>query len=377
MADTIPTLDLIAQYRTIEAEVREAVRGVLETQRFILGPQVQQFEREVAEFIGCAHAVGVSSGTDALLAALMALGIGPGDEVVTTPFTFFATAGAIHRLGATPVFVDVEPQTLCLDAAAAVEAVNDRTRAVIPVHLYGCSAEMAPLLDLAQERDVAIVEDAAQSIGAEYRGRMTGTLGAFGCFSFFPSKNLGGIGDGGLVTTDDDDRAALLRRLRAHGAEPKYHHHLVGGNFRLDALDAAVLRVKLRHLGDWNRARRAVATRYQEMLIDASLVDADGPVFALPPLQGRGTHVFHQYNLQVERRDALREALAAQGILTAIYYPLPLHMQPCFADLGYAEGDMPVTEKAASEVLALPMYPELTEEQQRRVVDAIADFYRT
>jgi len=377
MKPPIPTLDLTAQYRTIQDEVLDVVREVFESQRFILGPEVQAFEREIADFIGCTHAIGVSSGTDALLAALMALGIGPGDEVVTTPFTFFATAGAIHRTGATPVFADVDADTLCLDPAAAVAAVTERTRAVIPVHLYGYASEMGPLLDLARQRGVAIIEDAAQSIGADYRGRMTGTLGEFGCFSFFPSKNLGGIGDGGLVTTGDDDHAELLLRLRAHGAKPKYYHHLVGGNFRLDALDAAVLRVKLRHLDGWNQGRRAVAARYERMLLDAGLVSADGPVYSLPPREGRGKHVFHQYVVRVTRRDALRDDLAEQGIQTAIYYPIPLHLQPCFADLGYGTGDMPVAEQAAGEVLALPMYAELTEAQQRHVVDAIADFFRT
>ena len=377
MPGTIPTVDLVAQYRTIEAEVREAVHGVLASQYFILGPEVQAFEREVATYLGCTHAVGVSSGTDALLAALMALDVGPGDEVVTTPFTFFATAGAVHRLGARPVFVDVDPTTLCIDPTAAADAVGDHTRALIPVHLFGCSAEMGPLLELSRQRDVAIVEDAAQSIGADFDGRMTGTLGAYGCFSFFPSKNLGGIGDGGLVTTNDDDRAELLLRLRAHGSKPKYFHHIVGGNFRLDAINAAVLRVKLRHLEAWNRARRRVAARYQELMEDAALVSPDGPVFSLPHPDGQGRHVFHQYVMRVARRDGLRDALAAQGITTAVYYPIPLHLQPCFADLGYSEGDLPVAERATREVLALPMYPELTDDQQRRVVNAIAEFFRS
>ena len=377
MSLPIPMLDLTTQFRSIEDEVHGAVHRVLASQHFILGPEVQAFEREVADFLGCAHAVGVSSGTDALLAALMALGIGPGDEVVTTPFTFFATAGAIHRLGARPVFVDVDPATLCIDPGAAAAAVGPHTRAVIPVHLFGYSANMDPLLDLSRERGVAIVEDAAQSIGADFDRRMTGTLGAYGCFSFFPSKNLGGIGDGGLVTTDDDDRAELLFRLRAHGSKPKYFHHMVGGNFRLDAINAAVLRVKLRHLGEWNRGRRRNATRYRELMKDASLVGADGPVFSLPPPDGHGRHVFHQYVVRVADRDALRDALASQGIATAVYYPIPLHLQPCFADLGYDEGDLPVAEQATREVLALPMFPELTDQQQRRVVDAIAAFFRS
>ncbi len=371
----VPSLDLIAQYATIREEVNEAVTRVLESQRFILGPEVTRFEDEIAGYLGCAHAIGVSSGTDALLAALMALQIGPGDEVITTPFTFFATAGAVHRLGARPVFVDVEPRTLNLDPESVARAVTDRTRAIIPVHIFGKSADMAAILGIAASHDLSVIEDAAQSIGADLRGAQTGTLGALGCFSFFPSKNLGGIGDGGLVTCNDDGLADDVRRLRAHGSRPKYFHHVVGGNFRLDAINAAVLRVKLRHLDGWIEGRRAAARRYAELMDAAGLRGADGPVLALPPGDEGGRHVFHQYVIRAHRRDELQAHLGACGVGTAVYYPRPLHLQPCFAELRYAAGDLPHSEAASLEVLALPMYPELTRELQAHVVDTIADFY--
>ncbi len=375
MSPRVPSLDLLAQYATIRDEVNAAVNGVLESQRFILGPEVAALESEIADYLGCAHAIGVSSGTDALLAALMALGIGPGDEVITTGFTFFATAGAVHRLGGRPVFVDVDPATLNLDPERVADAVTERTRAIVPVHIFGKTADMDALQDVARRHGLAVIEDACQSIGADHRGAMTGTLGELGCFSFFPSKNLGGIGDGGLVTTSDDGLADEVRRLRAHGSKPKYFHHVVGGNFRLDAINAAVLRVKLRHLDAWTEGRRRAARRYADLFAAAGLLSTDGPVLALPPGDDGGKHVFHQYVIRARERDALQQHLGDSGVGTAVYYPRPLHLQPCFADLGYGEGDFPHSERASLEVLALPMYPELTAELQGHVVDSIAAFY--
>jgi dTDP-4-amino-4,6-dideoxygalactose transaminase len=318
----------------------------------------------------------MSSGTDALLAALMALDVGPGDQVVTSPFTFFATAGVIHRLGATPVFVDIEPDTFNLDPGALPGVDPARVKAIIPVHLYGRCARMASFEGWARAHGVAVVEDAAQAIGARAGGRMAGTLGDMACFSFFPSKNLGALGDGGMVTTDEPELGERLAILRVHGARPKYHHHRVGGNFRLDAIQAAALRVKLAHLDEWNAGRRAAATRYDNLMTGAGLVSEDGPVLALPAPDGEDHQVFHQYVIRVRQRDELARHLTAEGIGTAVYYPVPLHLQACFADLGHRPGDLPVSERAAGEVLALPMFPELTDDQQRRVVDAIAAFFR-
>ena len=373
----IPPLDLKAQYAVIGEEIRAAVGRVLASQRFIMGPEVEAFEQETAAYLGCAHALGVSSGTDALLAAMMALDVGPGDRVVTTPFTFFATAGVIHRLGATPVFVDIEPATFNLDPARLADVDPTGVKAVVPVHLYGHIADMKAINAWADAHGVTVVEDACQAIGADRGGRRAGGLGAIGCFSFFPSKNLGGIGDGGLLTTDDDGLAERLSILRLHGARPKYHHHVVGGNFRLDAINAAALRVKLTYLDRWNDARRAAAARYDGLFEEAGLVGEGRPVLALPAPEVCGTQVFHQYVIRVQRRDALREALAGSGVGSMVYYPVPLHLQGCFEPLGYRAGDLPVAEQAAGEVLALPMYPELGEDQQRRVVDTIRDFYRT
>lgn len=367
---SVPFLDLQAQYRTIRDEVEAAIRRVVESQRFILGPEVGAFEEEVATYCDAKHAVGVSSGTDALLAALMAADVGPGAEVVTTAYTFFATAGVISRLGATPVFVDIDPDTYNMDPGAAVEALTPRTRAIVPVHLFGRCAHMDPLLEAADREGLLVVEDAAQAIGArDARGRSAGSVGDAGCFSFFPSKNLGGFGDGGMAVTDDADFAESLRILRVHGGQPKYHHSVVGGNFRLDALQAAVLRVKLPRLSEWTEARRANAARYRALFDSAGLVDR----IALPEhVEG---HVYNQFVVRAPERDGLREHLAAHGVETAVYYPIPLHLQECFRGLGYRPGDLPASERAAEETLALPIYPELTERQQREVVDRIADFY--
>lgn len=368
----VPLLDLKAQYRAIQAEVEAAVLDVLREQTFILGPQVAAFEAACAEYCNVPHAVGVSSGSDALLAALAALGIGPGDDVVTTPFSFFATVGAIVRLGARPVFADIDLATFNVCAAALEDALTPATRAVLPVHVFGRCADMAPITDIATRRDIPVVEDAAQAIGAEHRGRRAGSMGDVGCFSFFPSKNLGGAGDGGLVTCRDPALHDRLLLLRNHGARPKYHHERVGGNFRLDAIQAAVLHVKLAHLDRWTEARRRHAATYRERL---STLAGDGRL-VLPADDRDGRHVYNQFTLRVPgRRDALRVHLAAQGIGTETYYPEPLHLQPCFAHLGLGTGTFPNAERACAEVLSIPVHSELTAVQIDEVVEAIASFW--
>jgi dTDP-4-amino-4,6-dideoxygalactose transaminase len=366
-------LDLRAQHAEIGAEVEAAVLEVVRSGTYVLGPAVGALESEVARYVGARHAVGVSSGTDALLVALMALGIGPGDHVITSAYSFFATAGAIARVGATPVFVDIERDTYNLDPRALgawLEANRDvRVRAIVVVHLFGQCADLGAILELARARDLAVVEDAAQALGASSPGvRMAGTVGAVGCFSFFPSKNLGGIGDGGMVVTDDDALAERIRKLRVHGAQPKYHHAMIGGNFRLDTIQAAALRVKLPHLARWNARRRAIAARYDERL--------EGVVGTPRAAWGRAHHVYHQYVVRTERRDEVRRQLAARGIETAVFYPVPLHLQECFAGLGYRAGSLPESERAAGETLALPIFPEMTAEQQERVVEAIGHAVR-
>jgi dTDP-4-amino-4,6-dideoxygalactose transaminase len=367
----VPLLDLKPQYVALASEFDAALTAVIESQHFINGPVVAAFEREAAAFIGSKHAIGVASGTDALLLALWALQIGPGDEVITTPFTFFATAGAVARLGATPVFVDIEPGTFNIDCDAVEAAITERTKAVIPVHLFGVPCDMERLNALGAAHGLAIIEDAAQSMGSTWRGRQTGSIGTFGCFSFFPSKNLGCWGDGGLVTTDDDELAALVRKLKAHGSFPKYHHGIVGANSRLDAIQAAVLRVKLPHLADWAAARHTVMKRYQALIERAGLAEQvrfqQWPDDTVP--------AFHQMVVRVPRRDELLAHLEAAGIGTAVYYPKCLHQQECFADLGYAQGSLPVAELAQTEVLALPVFPELSEAQQAEVVDVLRSFF--
>ncbi|HHQ48438.1 MAG TPA: DegT/DnrJ/EryC1/StrS family aminotransferase [Acidobacteria bacterium] len=366
----VPLLDLKRQYRPLREEIRAAMDRVCDEQRFILGPEVEALEKEAAEALGVEGAVGVSSGTDALLIALMALGVGPGDEVVLPVFTFFATAGVVARLGARPVFVDIDPDDFCLDVGQVAAQLNPCTRAIVPVHLFGQSAPMDELLEVAGE--VPVLEDCAQAWGATFGDPLVGGIGRMGAFSFFPSKNLGGFGDGGLVTTNDPELEGLLRQLRVHGQSGVYEHRYVGGNFRLDALQAAVLRIKLRHVGAWVEGRRANAARYGELFAAAGLGDVVVPPVAV---EGRG-HTFNQYVIRVPQRDALRAHLAERGIGAAVYYPLPLHLQPCFADLGYGEGDFPVAERASREVLALPVFPEMTAAEQEEVVDAIAAFYR-
>ena len=365
----VPMLDLQAQYRPIRDAIIDVVTRVCDSQRFIMGPEVEAMERELAAYLGVAHAVGVSSGTDALLLAMMALGIGPGDEVVTSTYSFFATAGCIARTGATPVFVDIDPITYNIDPAAAAAAITPRTRAIIPVHLYGQSADLDPLLDIAQRAGVPVIEDAAQAIGAAYKGRMVGGFGRVGCFSFFPSKNLGAFGDGGLVTTGDATLAADLRRMRVHGADRQYYHQVIGGNFRLDALQAAVLRVKLPHLAGWTEARRRNAARYAGLFAEYGLT---GRV-TLPPEVPDRHHVYNQYVVRVPDRDAVKAYLESRHIGCAIYYPVPFHEQACFAYLGYRTGQFPHAERASRETLALPIYGELTVEQQRHVVTAMAE----
>jgi dTDP-4-amino-4,6-dideoxygalactose transaminase len=362
-------LDLQGQYRPLREQVLAAIARVCDSQRFIGGPEVEGFEREIAEYLGVAHAVGLSSGTDALLVALMALGVGPGDEVITPTFSFFATAGAVSRLGATPKLVDIDPRTCNIAVMGAIAAITDRTRAIVPVHLYGQCAWMEPLVEEAGARGIAVIEDAAQAIGATYKGRQAGSIGKAGCFSFFPSKNLGAFGDAGLLTTNDGALAHEVRLLRNHGADPKYVHKRIGGNFRLDALQAAVLRVKLPHLEGWTARRRENADRYDRLFRESPAADR----VTLPARDPDCRHIFNQYVIRVKSRDAVRARLAAAGIGTEIYYPVPFHLQECFASLGHRPGDFPAAEAAAAETLALPIYSELTEDQQREVVAAVAD----
>jgi dTDP-4-amino-4,6-dideoxygalactose transaminase len=368
-AARVPLLDLQAQYAPLREEILSAITRVCDSQRFILGPEIDALEREMAAYLEVAEAVAVSSGTDALLAAMMALGIGPGDDVVTTSYSFFATAGCISRLGATPRFVDIDPLTCNIDPAAVRGAITPKTRAVIPVHLYGQCADMDPMIAVAQAAGLPIIEDACQAIGARYHGRQAGSLGTIACFSFFPSKNLGAFGDAGLVTTSDPRLAHEVRLLRNHGAEPKYYHHRIGGNFRLDALQAAVLRVKLPHLERWTEKRRENAARYVGMFRAAGLDDR----VRLPVESAGCTHIYNQFIIHVPNRDRVRARMTEREIGTEIYYPVPFHLQECFADLGCGPGDFPRAERAAAETLALPIYGELTSDQQAAVVDALAE----
>jgi dTDP-4-amino-4,6-dideoxygalactose transaminase len=366
---SFPFLDLRAQFHAIRGEVFAAISQVMESQHFILGAEVEALENEIASLTGCQYAIGCASGSDALFLALIALDIGRGDEVITTPFTFVASAGSIARVGAKPVFVDIDPQTFNISPEAIERAITTRTRAIMPVHLFGLAADMSKIEEIAVAHKIPIIEDAAQAIGARHDGRAVGSLGLMGCFSFFPSKNLGGAGDGGMITTNDGALADRLRLLRVHGARKKYEYELLGMNSRLDALQAAILRVKLRHLEGWTRARRNNAERYCELFrefrVEASL--------EAPIEPSRQEHVYNQFTIRVRNRDAVREHLKQRGIPTEIYYPKPLHMQRAFAYLGHTCGDFPVSEAASLDVLSLPIYSELTEEQQRTVVAAIAD----
>jgi dTDP-4-amino-4,6-dideoxygalactose transaminase len=366
----VPLLDLQAQYAPLRDEILAAIARVCDSQRFIMGPEIEALERELARMLGVEHAIAVSSGTDALLLTLMALDIRAGDEVITSPYSFFATAGAIVRVGARPVLVDIDPVTFNIDPDRIGDAITPRTKAILPVHLFGLSADMDPILDEASRSGVPVIEDAAQAIGATYKSRPVGGLGMLGCFSFFPSKNLGAFGDAGLVTTNDASLARRARLLRTHGMDPKYYHHLVGGNFRMDALQAAVLRVKAPHLAAWTEARRLNASRYVRMFRAAGLHEH----IALPIEPTGRRHIFNQFVMRSADRDALKTHLDERGIGNEIYYPVPFHLQPCFAGLGYHRDDFPHAERAADESLAIPIYGELTEQQQQTVVDTVAGF---
>ncbi len=370
----VPLLDLSAHHRPIREELDAAIKGVLDSERYILGPLVQRFEAQCAEYCQAPHAIGVSSGTDALLISLMAAGVGPGDEVLTTAFTFFATAGCVSRVGAKPVFADIDPDTFNLDPADLEHRITPSTKAIIPVHLFGQCADMDRITEIARKHDLVVIEDAAQAIGSEHHGRRAGSMSPYGCFSFFPSKNLGGIGDGGLVTTDSEAHYNRLKVFRGHGASPKYFHAFVGGNFRLDAVQAAVLEVKLRHLDASTEARQRNAARYGELLAD---LVKDGAL-SLPVEEPSKRHIWNQFTLRIKggKRDALRKALGDAGIGSEIYYPRPLHVQECFADLGGREGDLPHTELAATEALSIPIYPELKEAQQVEVAEALRNALR-
>jgi dTDP-4-amino-4,6-dideoxygalactose transaminase len=366
----IPMLDLKAQYLSLKPELDAAVLRVVESTQFINGPDVEAMEQEVAQYCRANHCIGVSSGSDALIVALMALDIGPGDEVVTTPYTFFATAGAIVRMGAKPMFVDIDPATFNIDAKAIASKVTPRTKAIMPVHLFGQCADMDPIMDVARRHKLAVIEDAAQAIGSEYKGRRAGSIGTVGCYSFFPSKNLGCFGDGGAVVTQDRALADKIRLLRGHGSHPKYFHKVVGGNFRLDSIHAAVLRVKLKHLDSWTLGRQQGAAYYTNALLKHGL---QGIIDAPKIVQSR--HIFNQYVVRCDDRENLREHLKKDKITTEVYYPQPMHLQECFAKLGHRKGEYPESERAALTSLALPMYPELLNSQRERVVRSISGYY--
>ncbi|MHC4759016.1 MAG: DegT/DnrJ/EryC1/StrS family aminotransferase [Planctomycetota bacterium] len=362
----VPLLDLKAQYTTIREDVMAAVADVLESQRCIGGPKIEELEQGIAEISDCKFAVGVSSGTDAILNTLMSLEIGPGDEVITSPFTFFATVGCIVRAGAEPVFVDIDPKTYNIDPAKIESAITDKTRAIMPVHLFGQMADMNPIMEIAEKHNLAVIEDAAQSISSTYKGKKAGNIGTAGCFSFFPSKNLGAAGDGGMIVTNDEQLYEKIKMMRDHGQKPRYHHHYVGGNFRLDPIQAAVLLVKLPYLDQWSQARRDNAAYYNEKF--------EGTVVQTPYIRDDCVSIYNQYCIRVPRRDELVSYLGEKKIGCAIYYPIPLHLQECFAGLAYKQGDFPVAEKAAGEIMAVPVYPELTDEMKDCVVDTIMDF---
>lgn len=359
----IPFVDLKAQYAGIKDEVASAIQGILESCQFTLGSEVAEFESEFATYCQAKHGIGVNTGTSALHLALLAAGVGPGDEVITVPFTFVATVAAIYYTGATPVFVDIDPATFTIDVNAIEGAITERTKAIIPVHLYGQPADMDPLLEIAKRRGLVVIEDAAQAHGAEYKGRRVGSLGDMACFSFYPGKNLGAYGEGGMVVTDNDDYRRTIRMLRDWGAEQKYHHVLKGYNYRLEGIQGAVLRVKLRYLEDWTEGRRSAAARYDEML--------SGSGIATPEAKDYARHVYHVYAIRTAEREKWQQALQAQGIQTGIHYPIPVHLLPAYADLGYHQGDFPHAERAANEVLSLPMYAELTAPMQQQVAAAL------
>lgn len=374
----VPLLDLKLQYQTIKAEVMKVTEEIFESQYFILGPRVEALEKEIAEYCSSKHAVGVSSGTDALLISLMAADIGPEDKVITSTYTFFATAGSIARTGATPVFADIDPETYNISSKSISIVMDSMTgkerkkiKAIIPVHLYGQCCDMDSILEIAEKYNLIVIEDAAQAIGAEYKGKRAGSMGDFGCFSFFPSKNLGAFGDGGIVTTNSDEFFDKLRSLRVHGSHLKYYHNKVGGNFRLDAFQAAILSIKLNYLDSWTEARQANADKYRELFLEAGLDD----IVSLPT-EKENRHIYNQFVISLkEKRDDLRMFLTNAGIGTEVYYPVPMHLQDCFSNLNYRKGDFPVGEYAALHTLALPVYPELSYEQQTYLFEKIKEFY--
>lgn len=376
----IPLLDLKAQHEPLRAQLLAAIEKVVDSQAFIMGPEVKILEDRVAAYSQAKHAIGVSSGTDALLIALMALDITVGDEVIVPDYSFFATAGVVSRLGGKPVLVDIDPKTYNIDTAKIEAAITPKTKAIIAVHLFGQCADMDPILAIAKKRGLKVIEDAAQSIGSEYKdGRRSGSMGDIGCFSFFPSKNLGGFGDGGMVVANDDALAEKLRILRVHGAKPKYYHKIIGGNFRLDTIQAAVVNVKLDHLDAWTKRRQENAAIYRKLFLESGLTEK---TVSLPEAVYEGSkakhhHIYNQFCLRVPKRDGLRDHLQSQGIGCEVYYPVPFHLQECFQNLGYAQNDFPESQAAALESLALPIYPELKSEQIARVVEAVGAFYRS
>jgi dTDP-4-amino-4,6-dideoxygalactose transaminase len=384
----VPLLDLKPQYLSLKKEIDKAIRKVVDSQYFIMGPDIALLENEICQYLGCKYAVGVSSGTDALLLALMALDIKPGDEVIVPTYSFFATAGVVSRLNATPVFTDIDSITFNIDPKDIEKRITSQTKAIIPVHLYGQSAEMDEIISIADKYNLKIVEDAAQAIGTRYKdGKSVGTIGDIGCFSFFPSKNLGGFGDGGIVVTNNPELYERLKIMRVHGMEPKYYHKVIGGNFRLDALQAAVLRVKLPHLDGWSAKRRENAASYTEHFTELKLAETEGKTEfnsdnkvllpkAIYKSSDKNYHIYNQYIIRVENRDKCLTYLREKGIGCEIYYPVPFHRQECFSYLGYDDGEFPVSNKAAEESIALPIYPELTKEQIRYVVDCVNEFIR-
>jgi len=370
VATKVPMLDLSAQYASIRGEIQAAINAVLESQHFILGPQVQGLEAEVASYCGRKFGVGVASGTDAIILALRAAGIGPGDEVLVPSFTFIATADSVSLLGAKPVFVEIQSETFNMDPQKIASKITPRTRAIVPVHLYGQAADMDPIMEIAHRHKLKVIEDNAQAIGATYKGKKTSSIGDLGCISFFPSKNLGGYGDGGMVVTDSEELYKRLRGLRSHGGTKKYFSEEQGWNSRLDEIQAAILRVKLRHLDDWNAGRRRNAAKYDALLKGI-------PSVVTPRVMNWGDHVFHQYTIRVPKRDAVQKFMTDQGVASTVYYPTPIHMQPIYSSLGHKQGDLPETESAAREALSLPMYSELTQVQMERVAEVVGQALRS
>jgi len=366
----VKMLDLTKQYESLKDEIIQAMEEVMAKSSFILGENVKKLEKDVAEYSNVNHGIGVANGSDALHLSLLACGIEAGDEVIVPSFTFFATAGAVARIGAVPVFVDIDPKTFNIDPSKIQEAITPKTKAIIPVHLYGQMADMDTIMELANKHNLAVIEDAAQAIGAEYKGKKPGEIGTTACFSFFPTKNLGAYGDGGMIVANDDEIAEKLKVLRVHGSKPKYYHHVLGYNSRLDELQAAILNVKFPYLNDWSNLRRENANYYTQLIKDNL-----GDKVTTPYIEEHNYHIFHQYTIRVEKRDELQAFLKENGIDSMVYYPKALHLQPVFAELGYKEGDLPLTETACAEALSLPMYPELTKEEQEYVVKKIAEFF--